>query len=255
MMLGRKRIYGGRTRTPVRRKRTYKRTGYRKRRYSGVTSKSGAGSTFNFRSRKLSRRRWNNALWTSTLQKQHVRSVFAVTSAIVSNPDPAVSTVAALRAIQDFYLPANGAQPYDNGVTLPVYNGDVVIRGGMMGLRLINDPADVSPLHVKVYLVKTGDKLTTSFVPNTVSLGWDPSVVPNFGTDVGKVIMERTFLIENSNSAEVRYRIPIMKVDTQEWTTGANQYFWFVLVNSANGLATQLTTQRYFNLSFVGDGI
>lgn len=252
-MLGRKRIYGGRGRSVVRRKRTYRRTG--RRRYSGVTSKSGSGSTFNFRSRRLSRRRWNHALWTSTLQKQHVRSVFAVTAAVVSNPDPAVSSVVALRAIQDFYLPANGAQPYDAGLSLPQFTGDVVVRGGVMGLRLINDPADVSPLHVKVYLVKSGDKLVTSNVPSTVSLGWDPSIVPNFGTDVGKVIMERTFLIENSNSAEVRYRIPIMKVDTGTWPSGANQYFWFVLVNSANGIATQLTTQRYFNLSFTGDGV
>lgn len=252
VMTGRKRVYGGRMPMTKRRKTYHKR--YRKtRRYAGNTSKSGFGASFNFKSKRLSRRRWNSALWNSTLQKQHVRSVFAVTSAILTQADPSASTVQFVRAVQNFWLATNGAQSYDPALPIGLFDGDLVIRGGVMGIRFTNDPADVSPVTIKLYLVRVGDEFDPANIPTSVSLGWDPSVIPNFGTNVGKVVMERSFLIENSNNAEVKYRLPIQKVDSSVITAGKNQYYWFIMANSANGIPVQVTHQRYYNLSFVGD--
>ena len=64
--------------------------------------------------------------------------------------------------------------------------------------------------------------------------------------------MRKTFLIENGNVGELKYRIPIQKIDGVDFTEGKNQFHWFIQVNSANVGDTLLFT-RYHNLSFSAD--
>jgi len=229
----------------------------RTRRSMGLTSKSGTGGTFRFRSRRLSRRSWNHKLWDSTLQKQHVRSVFSRTELLTSGANANLYGSHFRDALPNtpafqFWTAAGGALAFDQSGTVPTIQGDLVVRGGMIGIKCINAPGTADPINVEIFLIRTGDNLDLTFVPTTTFHGWDPSVVPEFGSDIGRIVMRKTFLIENGNVGELKYRIPIQKIDGVDFTEGKNQFHWFIQVNSANVGDTLLFT-RYHNLSFSAD--
>lgn len=241
---------------PMTRKRRTRSTRKRGRRSSGLTSKSGTGGSFGFRARRISRRSWNHKLWDSTLQKQHVRSNFSTTELLTSGASAnlyASHLRSALTntAAAQFWTAAGGALPIDTGI-VPVVQGDLVIRGGMIGIKCINAPGTADPINVSVFLIKVGDEFDNGLIPATTFHGWDPTVTPEFNQRLGRIVLRKTFLIENGNVAELKYRLPITKIDGISFTLERNQFYWFIQVNSANVGDTLLFT-RYHNLSFSAD--
>lgn len=235
-----------------RRRSTRKRT----RRFRADTSKSSSGSSFGFRSRRISRRSWNHKLWDSTLQKQHVRSNQSTTELLTSGASANLYASHLRSALTNtagnqFWTVGGGALPIDSGV-IPIVQGELVIRGGMIGIKCINAPGTADPINVSIYLIKIGDEFDNSLIPATTFHGWDPTVTPEFNQKLGRIVLRRTFLIENGNVGELKYRLPISKIDGVAFTSERNQFYWFVQVNSANVGDTLLFT-RYHNLSFTAD--
>jgi len=248
--------YGGKKRN-FKRRRTNRSRGSR---VSSTTSKAGKFATIGaFKSRKLSRRKYNHALWNSTMFMPHYRSIASGVSVINTNASAGLCTCSLVGGLsvgsQPFYLLAGGAQALDTGVAVPTFNGDITIRGGTMGIQLANDVADATSQNITVFLVRTGKEYDVAGFPTNVNIGWDPTIVPDFSTNVGKIIMRKEVILENVSSAMVSYRIPIQKIDRVAYLANKNMYVWIIIANSPSGTAATFTVVNYFNLSFVGDAV
>lgn len=241
--------------------------GFKKRRFSrrrgrkstAITSKSGVGSSFGFKSRKSSKRTWNRMLWNSTLQKTHYRS-YGSGSYVMQNPsvtaDVNVSRIDAMyNGTAEFYFATGGAQTNDVSIAVPTFTGDVILRGGLLGLKVCNDTVVSVPVEVNIYLVMTSDNPVTAVFPFTTSIGWDPTVIPDWNERVGRILFRKKILLENEAMAEVNYRVPIRKIDRSSWSSGKRKYYWIVSRTSGQASATDhfVSVVAYFNCSFSSD--
>lgn len=247
---------------PMKRRRTARRrTG---RRTNNFTSQSGMGGGLQFRSKRLSRRRWNNMLWNNTLQKQHYRSNIAFSTSINTPATATTMTILGLEALRfagnTFYTAAGGAIAPDTAQSLPVFTGDIVIRGGIMGIQITNTLntalADGSVIRGTIYLVKTALDYTPTAITNPVNYGWDPTLTPDFRTKIGRVLYKKNFLLKDTESASIEYRLRIEKMDVGDYTNNKNAYVWFILAGNVDSIvAHNLFIQEYYNMSFVADAV
>lgn len=248
-----KRKASGTARRPFKKRRFV-----RSRRSSAFGSHSSAGQGRLFRSKKVVRKRWNSMLWNSTLQKQHYRSISSTSNSQATPggaPTMAISQYSALNLTGNFYNAAGGAQAVDAAVPVPVFQDDIIIRGGMLKLTLTNEVASSEPIKVIVFLVKTGTSSNFALLPITAPISWDPSIVIEWNRNIGKIMLRREFLIENSNVNEITWRLPVQKMDPSMYQNGLMTYHWIVCTNSPAGGAVNLIVVRSFNLSFVGDAV
>lgn len=253
MAFKRKRVFAPK-RAFGKRRKTFRR---KFRRSTGLTSKSSSGSAIGFRAKKVTRRRWNNMLWNSTLMLTHYRSNSA--RAVVLTTDITASTgtfnaQSALKfGVNQFYTTAGGLQPQLSGTVAPVFEGDKIIRGGLIGARFTNESVDPNPIFVNAFLVKTNSAFLAAALPAFVADGWDPSIIPDFKQRVGRILLSRKFQLENANSAELTFRLPIFKMEDNSYINDRETYVWvFVLSNSVAGIAN-VSTQFWYNLSFTAD--
>lgn len=233
-------------------KRRYTKKRWSKRN-SSITTKSGVGNSFGFRAKKLSRRKWNNKLWNDTLALTKYRSngVRTLTIGTPSVAGVGIYTVSVNAALPDFWTVGNGALPSDVGGTVPAFTDDIVIRGGIIGCRVCNDVSDTQPITAIVYLIRTGDAFINN-IPANVNEGWDPTLVPDFSTNIGRVVMKKQFMLENGNSADVKFRVPIKKIEQVPFIAVKNNYVWVILANNNQGIASSMTSCFYWNLTFTG---
>lgn len=252
-MPSRKRKFNGGSRFAKKRKFA------KRRRTSSTTTKSGFARTVGaFTAKKTSRSKYKNMLWTSTAMSTHFRSVYGVSFVLNTNAAANVANVGVIPALHPdanlFWTGAGGAIASSPGVAVPTSFADnIVIRGGTIGLTLANDVADSTSQKIKVFLIKTGAEYATGALPTAVQVGWDPTCTPDFNNDIGHIIMSKEILLENVNSAEVAFRIPIHKIEQNVFFANQKTYVWFITTNSPSGTASTLTATAWFNLSFAGD--
>lgn len=229
------------------------------KRTSNFTSQFGHGGGMRFRAKKLSASRWRRVLWNDTLSGVHYRSNSVSTSTI--NTPAFIDTMktafsSAFRfAGQQFYVASGGAIAPDAAVVLPIFEGNVVIRGGVIGMRIANvfDTLDTNrnTLHGFVYLVKTTKNFSSATIPSTVSLGWDPSLIPDWNTNIGKIVYRKQFLLRDGDTADIEYRLKINKLDIGDYIADKNTYLWIVAAGNVDVSASRsLIYSMYYNMSF-----
>lgn len=199
-------------------------------------------------------------LWNSTLQKTHYRSLLSATGTLLTPLNSAqisITTVGALpvNSGAPFWGVAGGAQPETTGIAVPNFDGKIILRGGMIGIRMSNQVASASPVQATVFLVRpVNDAVFITGVNR--DYGWDPSIEPDFNTTVGRIIYKRSFLLENSNVCETRYRVKLSTYDPGTFTDQLGQLRWMVtLGNTENATAEGVTVTRFHNLSFSADAV
>jgi len=246
----------------VSKKRRLNRRRYGKFRRSGrrVTTVSGqSGSIRNngFRSRRTSHRRWRNILWTSTLPKQHWRSVKSVSSTQNTQSSPDLVDIITAQAMPDnFWTTAEGLQPAETGVAAPTgFTGDLVLRGGKASISFSNignaDTADA--IRIRLWMVWTIKEPAAILPTIPVPTAWDPSLIPDFGR-LGKVIGHREFFIVPGNvPMEVSFFFKPQKIDRAIFNAGGETLSWFWAANGLNTGADSYVVQQSSNLSFTGD--
>lgn len=235
----------------------------RSSRSNNFTSQRGSGSGLRFRSRRIGRRTWNRLLWRSTLQAEHYRANSAESGTITSPANVELISIGVLRAryfdSAGFWTTTGGAINPEGGAIPAFSNGDIVIRGGVMGLRLCNQLGTATTsetLYGCVYLCRTNNNFNIGGVPASASVGWEPSLVPDFKVNIGRIVYSKKFLLRDTETANVEYRMPIQKIDQSEFIAAYNDYVWVLCVgNTDNAGARVLTWTTYFNLSFVGDAV
>lgn len=246
-------------------KRTFKRK-YRVKRMSQVTANSTGGGGIAFKKGRMSRRRWKGMLFNSSSAATHYRSNGVATS-VLSTPGVTPNTMGVFLqtsrrfAGAAFFVAAGGAINPDGGV-IPTFqtNSDITVRGGMYGIRICNTPdaldVDKDPLNVTVYLIYTPKGFSVTNVPATVNVGWDPTLIPDFQTTIGKVIMKKNYLVRDGDVFTVERRMSVQKVDQTEYAATISEYAWLVLVGSTSSIAVRtLSLTAYYNMSFVADAV
>lgn len=261
-MAFRKRVFASAFNSNVNRKfkkRKITKRVFKKRRGTGLTSQSGVGSAFGFRSRRVRPRRWRNMLWASTLQRQHYRSNWAVNVNFNTAASVVSAQVRLLNADDNgtapFWQSLGGAVTPDTGVAVPTFTGDIVLRGAQMGLILGNPTTTLNDgLRFNILLVKSTQDFDTTGFPTSVPIGWDPSLHPDFRRRIGTIMLNRQVLVSQNEVAEIKYRRRIQKIDQGDYAAGVERFYWVVIVsNSYLGSVQDVSVTSYFNGSFSGD--
>lgn len=271
----RKRPRFGRRKAFVRRGR--KSTGY------ASTSRWGRPYSNNYRGRRLSKRKWRSVIWRDTLASQHYRSIQSglqpLTGPAIGTPNqaavylfPALQVTAGVfqqhhTVGSEFWI--SGVQPPDIGAAVPLFRGEITLRGGIARLMVGAYPENVI-MRIKVYAVwanKNPDKDVYGLINNTnVQVEWDPSVVPEFSTKFGKILYQREAMVPVGESFEITHRFKPQKIDQAVYRgappaagneVAGNQLWWIVCIVplDINGISGPVTCVNSFNLSFSADAI
>jgi len=261
----RKRVRSTPFRRTVRRRLNFgrRRRFRRVRRFSGLTNRnSGPISIGRFRARRQSRAQWRRWLWMSTQQKSHYRSVSAGSLILNTPGGQSDATLSIITPGDVFWTTAGGALPEDEGVTLPTFSGDIILRGGVSRVSITNrhfgvDAAD--NIRVTVFTVWTAKTVPGFTFPTTVPISWDPSVFRDFQRH-GRVIGKREAILKNDGeSVELFYRHRIQRIDQGVFTRGGSRLQYFVLVsqlgNTDLGIAEVCDVSVSINYSFAADAV
>jgi hypothetical protein len=244
----------------TKRRRRFKRR--RTRKTANWTSQSGRGSGLGFSKRRTSKRTFRRLLWNGSTAQPHYRSNNAIVSGF-STPANASQMSCSLFSTRrfggsSFWTTAGGAINPDGGA-IPTFNTtDFTVRGGMYGIRVSNNPdtldSDKETLNVTVFLIYTSKGFSSANLPTTVAVSWDPSLVQDFQTNIGKIAMKKNFLLHDGDSMAIEKRMIVQRLDTTEYAASISEPIWLVLVgNTASNVTKTLSVTAYYNLSFVGD--
>jgi len=246
--------------------RTFKRrrTARRGKRSTNFTSQSGIGGGLQFKARRTSRSAYKKHLWDSTLFKEHYRTNSAFATTIATPASQNSMTVLGLEAMRfatnPFYTAAGGAIAPDSAQALPTFTGNPIIRGGMIGMRIANtvDTAvgSTNSLQGTVFLLRTTKNWVPAAITTPVSLGWDPTLVQDFDTVVGKIVYKKHFLLKDTDVATIEYRLKTTKIDVGDYVNTRNTFVWLVLAgNVDNTISHSFAITQYYNMSFAADAV
>lgn len=265
-MAGRKRVYAApmsRNTRPSKRRRFVRRR--RSKRSTNWTSQRGSGSGVGFSAKRTTRRQFKHLLWNASTALTHYRSnnSFLTNVATPASAASMTSVVVASRRFggNNFWVTAGGAINPDGGA-IPTFqtSTDITCRGGMYGIRMTNSPdaldVDKDPLSVIVYLVRTTKNWNSTNLPATVSVGFDPTLVQDFQTNIGTVVFRKNYLIAEGESFNIERRMGLSKIDQTEYVGSQSEMVWMVFAgNTSSTVSKALVLTTYYNLSFVGDAV
>ena len=253
---------GGPLRRFVKKARTLRRSRFKRTSQFGTNSTRGGG--IGFKSSRLSRRKWKTLLFNSSTAMTHYRANFAVTSTLST---PGVTSATMNTSLQTsrrfagaaFFTTAGGAINPDGGA-MPTFatNTDITVRGGMYGIRLTNTPdaldIDKDPINVFVYLIHTPKGFSLTNLPASVPVGWDPTLVQDFQTNIGRVIMKKSYQIRDGDVVTIERRMGVQKVDQTEYAATISEYVWLVLLGTTSSIVVRtIACTTYYNMSFSAD--
>lgn len=253
----RKRVMGPR-RGGFKKRRTFRkrRTGSKTKDFNSFATK---GANLGFRGRKTSRRTYKKFLWDSTLFKTHYRSIFTTSGNVSTPADDVSSNVFGLNMIRhspglSFWLTAGGAVRVDTAGTMPLFNGDIILRGGIFSFTISNQNA--TDVRASIWLIQSVQDPDFVFEPANVSQLWDPSVSPDFVSHLGKPFVNRTILIEGGTSYTFTRRLNMQKIDQTTYNLeGRSPLIYLSISNVGQAAATTVRLTRSYNLSFSADAI
>lgn len=230
---------------------------------NSYSTRSSGASGFGYRNRKVSGRAFRRNLFNSTKFSTHWRSVGGVLNTTGSPASAVLSRSIVYNAIDNgvtssFWLATGGAIDV-NGATLPIFRGDIVMRGGVVGAHINNtDATGTDILNVKLMLGIAPDIPNTSgFNSATRPIGWDVTMFPEFSNFVMKSVLKTwDFVLKPQEQMTVKYRMGVRKIDKQEWIASGQRPYWIVILNGpANNNVTDCNFTTFFSLSFTGDAV
>jgi len=263
---------------PFKRRRYRIRRRFRGKRAYASTSQWGRPYSFSFRRKRRSLRRYRSLLWKDTASKAHYRS-YAHVPAIVTSPTGLGNAgVYFLQALgtqgfgtmntpggTQFWSTGGGAQQINEGVAVPAFDSDIVLRGGVARISVMNPETDV-PCRVKIFAVWASTSPAASIYVNNnntnKSLEWDPTVIPDFYR-FGRVLFRKEALLPDVNSSmECMYRFKPQKIDQGDFLGSAtvpsgSQLWWIVTFAPLIGnlIADNIPIVKSYNLSFSADAV
>lgn len=269
MVYGRKRIYGGRGISRPFKKRRFtrraRRRGIGRRRTTTSTFQNSYGFGMQYRSRKLRAGTWRRKLWNDTLAKTHYRSsgngvntmttgtLQGIGNVTVSYPT-FIGTPGPTTA---FWTSTGGLQPPDLGATNPTFTvGDMVIRGGRVGVVVSVGDTVTDEIGVTIWVVKLVKDPNNANIASAISYGSMIDATPEFVTRVGKVLYNKTAIINNTNpSFSLEHRLRVQKIDQEIYGTELGDQIAFIIsaANLTDTSSETINLLNYHDLSFAAD--
>lgn len=183
--------------------------------------------------------------------RSNIANSFVITTP-ANNTNMTISSFGSMNYGNVFWGAAGGAVEHDVGLGLPLFQGNIVLRGGMWGLSFYN--ADFLPVSIKIYIGNTVARPDASLVPGTVNIGWDPSLTADIGTDYAKFGKAYTVSIDGQQSYKLERRIRTRNVDQETWIQNGYAPTVMIAVSNLGTVSSKsITVTRYYNLSFTGD--
>jgi len=254
------------------------------RRFQASTAQRPFFLSNRFRSRRIGTRRWKSILWRDTLSNTHYRSVKTNTGTFVPT-DQVISNFVRLEmmlggdfnVINDpgpFWTAPGGLQPNEIGATLPTFgDGDIVLRGGMAFITFAPNANVTTAFRIKVWVVKAQKNPSLEVwnaitVPTDHNAAWDPSIIPEFRQDFGKIMMAKEVLLQpGSMPVEFKWRQTVQKIDQPVWQgvspipgppqPGGDRFYWMyqMIPTTLGGVGGGIRIIRGYNVSFTGDAL
>jgi len=232
------------------------------RRTTDYTSLNLRGHAVGFRGRKTSRRAYKRHIWNSTVFKTHYRSILTLsTESDHVTPSSFVTGTLVFHNMyrtigaEPFWTAAGGAQEIDQGDGVPEFGDEIILRGGKFTYTISN--RSTNDIKVKLWRFTTGNNPDLTLIPGDLApqdKAWDPSVIPDFYTQVGKPFMAREVVIEGGNSYTFVTRFKSQKIDQNAYENNSRSPYIMALVsNVGNSVANDFEVNRSYNLSFSGD--
>lgn len=253
-----------------RRRSTYG-TGIKKRKYTRSrrskrigtnTNRNSYGSAIgSYRTRKNTRRTWRSLLWRNTMAMSHYRSVGSASQQLTTPNNTTQASLAVIFPGRFFWTVGGGAQELDAGAGVPLFEGDVVLRGGIVKMSFTNNWSSVGgsdPVRVVVFAVWTNPDPNLFAFSAVQPLLWDPSHQQEFRR-YGKVLYRREWLLKgDSEVCELTHRMRVQKIDQGIHQNFGSSLAFFVLVSqTANTEAViageTVTIVNSISFSFSGD--
>lgn len=250
---------------------------YGKRRSSrtqetAVSSVFGKPFTTSYRRRrKTGRSTFRKAIFNATKFKAHYRSIFQTSATITTGTNVETARVHLQRALfssgargggNPFWLAAGGAQQLDSGTSVPVFDGDITLRGGIARCQLYNASDTGDSVRAEIISMWSNaypqDKYPTDF---DVQIEWDPTVDADFHR-MGKIIGKKSVFLRPKESMLVTHRFKPQKIDQPAFvgvdgitsdTPSAQTLYWFIKVSPNNTEATSCIFVTSHSLSFSAD--
>jgi len=229
-------------------------------------------------------RTWRRIIFRDTQAKTHYRSIGSGSQPVLA---PAVGTpnTAGVYMFPAMQVVAGGFQPNHNagtafweppqaqnpdiGENVPLFRGDIILRGGFCRLTVGAYPENV-PVRIKVWAVWAKENpdisVYTLFNNTNQQVEWDPSLLSDFSTRFGRVLYHKEAMVPIGESFEIIHRLKPQKVDKPTFTgapagigfaePAGNQLWWLLSVCplDVNGIPNQLICVNSYNVSFSGDG-
>jgi len=270
MAFSRKRVYAGRSSG-----RSYKRGKFVRRsrrrfargRNKTWTSQSATGNQYNYRSRKLRPRAWRRKLWNDTLAKTHYRSSGNGAGTLATQTTIGSATVSIFfptfigtpGPTTAFWTTTGGLVTPDTGETAPTFGpGDIVIRGGRIGITITCPDAVTEEIGVTIWVVRLTNDPNVGAIGATLPYGSMIDINPDFAYRVGKVLYNKQAILSGAYpSFTLEHRMRVEKIDKEIFGTelGHQVAFIVAIANLQTTDARTLSTIAYHDLSFTADAI
>ena len=247
-----------------------RRFGRKRGRTTSWTMQNGTGKGLQYRSRRLRKRTYRRMLWKDTMFKDHWRSALVAVSAVSTPATVNTMTVEAFVVMTQvgtdtgaFWTTAGGAIEKDLNKGVPLFRG-ITIRGGVTKIKVVLPPGGVPTANdmylCKIWMVWTNAAPQFTNVPSgAVSTAWDPSMMTDFDTEVGRTVLVKEFNMSvNINPVvEVEYRLRCQKIDMDQYAfQNGLQPMWVIgLANISSNTSVECGVFVEHNVSFAGDAV
>jgi len=231
-----------------------------------TTNRASTATTIGFRSRKTSTRAFRRMLWRDTLNQTHHRSLLDQTVVISTPNNITQGTLSILEGLPNsFWTSAGGTLAHDTATPVPLFSGDLVLRGGISRITLTNrvNPVDTmpsDPVRVSIFAVWTKKVPALLTFPSPVPTMWDPSTVPDF-LSYGRVLFKREALLKGDGEViSCYFRYKVQKIDRPVFLGNGGRLQWFVVVSQTSNTEAIAAPENVdvvlsHNVSFTGDAI
>lgn len=246
------------TRVSRRRRSNFRSVGSRRRDVTLSTQSTRGTRPVYFRSRRFNGARFRRQLIMDTRAMSHYRSYGQVPGTINSaaiTQSMELSNISLLtNGVAGFWFAAGGAQPIDTGITLPLFKGDITLRGGKWTFSAINNSTKILKVFAWYYWsIKRPD---FTILPAGPLASYDPTITADFANSIGKVLKSEVYILKPGEGFNWERRLRPMKVDEVMYNNSGNLPHLLIGVqnltdNTINGIAAQTG----FNLSFSADAI
>lgn len=239
-------------------KRTFRSVGSRRRDVSLSTQSTRGTRPVYFKARRFNARRYKSQLLADTRSMSHYRSYGQVPGTINSagiTQGMELSNISLLtNGVAAFWFGTGGAQPIDTGVALPLFKGDITVRGGKWTFSAINNTTKI--LKVFAWYYWSIKRPNFTILPAGPLASYDPTITADFASNIGRVLKSEVYILKPGEGFNWERRLRPMKIDEITYNNNGNlPYLLIGVQNLTDNTINGVSAQTGFNLSFSADAI